>query len=811
MECAAFVFQIFSTITCGPRTISLEGDTMTRPSWHQLTIGLLAVATLAINAAADDKDNSPKLRRGDEPKSSAGGSKPQLDAIRERLQQRNPGGAGISKPPTNNSGGVPNNPPRDRLEQFRGQNQGGRAPAANNQGGNPGVIPNTQLRDRLEQFRGQNQNGKAPAANNQGGNPGVAPNTQLQDRLEQFRGQNPDGKGAAGNNNPGTPGLGNNPGNRPPRNVDPGNGGSAIDQLRERLRQQADQNQKNSGRGDTVKPPADRPNLDRFKDRLPGSTNDGRNVEGSKPGSGLPGSTPKLDGLRERIESRKPDLANPGGNTEADRLRDRLKGLNGGSGVIGGKNDPRLPGQLGTGQPGNRGPDGDKPRFEITRKDGQRPNLKIERNTFDRNKVGKIELADQFKPSERLRNADDLRRNLDRFRDQPDVQNVLKNTKLQLTDFSGAFQTKVAQGSFNNLARTNIGRQFNLDRQFNLFVNGDVGRQLNLNQVLIQNGGWQKRSIGPVYSQYTSAHFSSYYPGPSWCPSYCWTPNWSPWVQWSFWDYCRPIYDPRPFICRPIYYYDPCPPIVYYDYPVWQPLPVVTCGTWVDVPLTIVPENFDVQLLAVRFVDPGHPEENLGPRYRAWIYNRSNRPIQSPFNVTLVAANDDNLVANLPQTGVTVDSMEAEAVVPVDIRLPLDANRLNRGSNGQRTPFTTLHVLVDSHRELPEVDEANNGLVIARGDILPVDPAAFSTEEPSAFPGDMVSLAGEGFGPEPGQLIVTVGDRQLPAEVHGWYDLGVYFKMPNLPVTGAGNAQILVIRGDGAASNPVTVELAGGI
>ncbi|MDX1967399.1 MAG: hypothetical protein SFV23_09525 [Planctomycetaceae bacterium] len=770
---------------------------MKHRTWRLLTTGLLAVAAVAINAAADDKDRAPKFRRGEEPKSSGGGSNPQFEAARDRLQQRNPGGIGNSKPSTNNGEGLPNNPPRNRLEQFRGQNQGGQVPTGNS-AGNSGVVPNNQLRDRLEQFRGQAQTGKAPTGNNPG-NPGVVPNNQLRDRLEQFRGQNEDGKGPA-RNNPGTPGLGNNLGNRPPRNNDPGDSGSAIDQLRERLKQQADQNQKNSGRGDLGNPPADRPNFDRFKDRLPGNANDGKSVDGSKPGLGQPGTNPKLEGLRERIEARKPDVSNPAGKTEADRLRDRLKGLNGGN------NEPRLPGQA-----GNRGPDVDKPRFDITRNEGPRPNLKIERNAFDRTKTGKLEVADQIKPAERFRNADDLRRHLDRFRDQPDVQNVLKNTKLQLTDFSGAFQTKVAQGSFNNLARTNIGRQFNLDRQFHLFVQGDVGRQLNLNQVLIQNGGWQKRSIGPVYSRYTSVHFSSYYPGPSWCPSYCWTPNWSPWVQWCFWDYCRPIYDPRPFLCRPIYYYNPCPPIVYYEYPIWQPLPVVTCGTWVDVPLTIVPENYDVQLLAVRFVDPGHPEENLGPRYRVWIANRSNRPIQSPFNVSLVAANDENLVANLPQSGVTVEGMEPEGVVPVDIRLPLEANRLNRGPNGQRMPFTTLHVLVDSHGELPEVDERNNGLLIARGDILPVDPAAFSTEEPSAFPGDMVSLAGEGFGPEPGQLIVTVGDRQVPAEVHGWYDLGVYFKMPNLPVTGAGAAQILVIRGDGAASNPVTVELAGGI
>ena len=60
----------------------------------------------------------------------------------------------------------------------------------------------------------------------------------------------------------------------------------------------------------------------------------------------------------------------------------------------------------------------------------------------------------------------------------------------------------------------------------------------------------------------------------------------------------------------------------------------------------------------------------------------------------------------------------------LDIRLPLAANRLGTTPEGYRVPFTYLHALVDSHQQIPETFEDNNGAVLLRKDILPVDPAA---------------------------------------------------------------------------------------
>jgi hypothetical protein len=215
----------------------------------------------------------------------------------------------------------------------------------------------------------------------------------------------------------------------------------------------------------------------------------------------------------------------------------------------------------------------------------------------------------------------------------------------------------------------------------------------------------------------------------------------------------------------------------------------------------------DLQLLAVRFVDPGHPDKDLGPRYRVWVRNNSPRDVDQPFDVTLLASNQSELKGEVVQSGVTVPSINGEDVVAVDVRLPEDANHLVE-KDGHQMPFAFLTAVVDAHDEINERSEDNNGATLDRGDIPPVDPAAFSTDVTAAAPGSVVTLAGEGFGPEPGELMVVVGDESEPAQVMGWYELGVQFRMPNLHVRNPEDAQILVVRADGAASNPVVMDVA---
>ena len=315
----------------------------------------------------------------------------------------------------------------------------------------------------------------------------------------------------------------------------------------------------------------------------------------------------------------------------------------------------------------------------------------------------------------------------------------------------------------------------------------------------------------PAYHGRVSANFSTgcfqfnYYGHRSFAGSHLY-PHWNSWVDWSWRYNCHTSWDPRPTWCRPVVYH-PSTRWTWYQSPVWVSLPAVSCGTWVDVQKVIVLQRYDLQMLAVRFVDPGHPEEKLGPRYRVWFRNNSDQPIDQPFDIVLLASADGRLVDGSPQAGVRVTAIEPGATQSVDIRLPIDVYSMARDKEGNPAPFATMHVLIDAAREISETLETNNGAAIAREEILPVDPAAFEIEPTELAAGGELVLAGEGFGPQPGQVLVHLAGLELEGEILGWYDLGVRLNLPNVPLAAATEAEIIVIRGDGAAANPLKVTI----
>jgi hypothetical protein len=371
----------------------------------------------------------------------------------------------------------------------------------------------------------------------------------------------------------------------------------------------------------------------------------------------------------------------------------------------------------------------------------------------------------------------------------------------------GNFLDEHKKGKFDGITKGAVAKKLDLGKQFELKHKGDLTLKLNLSQKVKMHGGWSKSHwaglIGPSFGVGCAPIV---YCGPGYFPSHCLYPGWTPWVQycWSF--RCDPIYDPRPWTCRP-WVYDPCPVWVRWEYPVWYELPVVASGTWIDVEPVVIDEGLDLQLLAVRFVDPGQQELNEGPRYRIWARNNSTRSLVKDFNIVLMAANNRVAVDGLPQAGVRVDSMEPGEIKAFDVRLPSEVAAMARDSEGNATPFSQLHVLVDSHREVLEAFEENNGAVIARADVLPVDPVIFGTDTVTPVPGTEINIAGEGFGPEPGQVLVHVGGIELQAEIDGWCDLGVRIKLPALALAGPTDAEVVLIRGDTAASNPLSVQL----
>ena len=387
---------------------------------------------------------------------------------------------------------------------------------------------------------------------------------------------------------------------------------------------------------------------------------------------------------------------------------------------------------------------------------------------------------------------------------------------------SQRFPDRWKGGQLNGVVKGASAQNVKLADQYKMAGKGDIARRMqlekhgahvaNLNVNInvnkyVHHPDHYHGFVGPAYLHHSFEH---HYWGPRFFVGVCWYPAWTPWVSWSWNYHCHPIWDPRPIWCRPIIY-EPCPVWVYYQPPVWAPLPEATCGTWVDVaPVAVQAQDYNLQLLAVRFVDPGHPEEKQGPRYRMWYRNNSPRPVTQPFNVVLLASNDGRLAPGLPQTGVRVTSIEAGDTQSVDLRLPNDVYTMGRDAQGKPSPYGTVHVCIDAHREIPQSDRANNGATIAVTDVLPVDPAAFELDPRLAVPGGEILLAGEGFGPEAGRALVNVNGQEFDGEILGWYDLGVRLKLPNVALAGPTPAEVIVIRGDSAAANPLKITLTPG-
>ena len=126
--------------------------------------------------------------------------------------------------------------------------------------------------------------------------------------------------------------------------------------------------------------------------------------------------------------------------------------------------------------------------------------------------------------------------------------------------------------------------------------------------------------------------------------------------------------------------------------------------------------------------------------------------------------------------------MNAGDVQSADIRLPLEVSTMNRDAAGQPAPFEFLHFFVDANREINDITRANNGAVVPREEMLPVDPAAFEVEPAAANVGGELIVAGEGFGPQPGQVLLHVGGREYQADIVGWYDLGAKIVVPRLHI-----------------------------
>ncbi|HEV2970175.1 MAG TPA: hypothetical protein VGY55_09310 [Pirellulales bacterium] len=376
---------------------------------------------------------------------------------------------------------------------------------------------------------------------------------------------------------------------------------------------------------------------------------------------------------------------------------------------------------------------------------------------------------------------------------------ISKGTK----SINGKLADAVKAGKLDSLASGAAARKLGMADQLKLVSKGDIARRLNLSDKLQKNGGWQKRMCGPIDSHYCDHCKGQFYCGPKWCPCHCWCPRWCGWVDWCFG--CPVWFDPRPDFCEPVQ----CD-----DCEVDATVVVDRDGnpdSWVDDDRPQEPAEVDVdlELVAIRFVDNGNAEKNIGPRYRALIRNNGKQSVDHPFNVAAIVGAATEQSDETPRAGKRVPGIDAGQTLAIDIRLPADANATIKDDDGHTVAkFPKLGVMVDTRNEIEEQTKENNGMALERDKILMVDPAIFAADAKQATMGQTVNLAGEGLGPEAGQVLVRVGSLELQAEIEGWYDLGVQIKLPSLPLAGEAKAELVVVRGDGAMANPIALKLA---
>jgi hypothetical protein len=124
---------------------------------------------------------------------------------------------------------------------------------------------------------------------------------------------------------------------------------------------------------------------------------------------------------------------------------------------------------------------------------------------------------------------------------------------------------------------------------------------------------------------------------------------------------------------------------------------------------------FDLELLTVRLVDAGDVANNRGPLYRVWFRNNTDRFIDREFHVAAFVADEKQTVANPPRAMERIGGMKPAEMRAVDLRLPVEANRLAESSPSIKYP--SLYVAVDANLELAERNEENNTAALSRAEV----------------------------------------------------------------------------------------------
>ena len=127
--------------------------------------------------------------------------------------------------------------------------------------------------------------------------------------------------------------------------------------------------------------------------------------------------------------------------------------------------------------------------------------------------------------------------------------------------------------------------------------------------------------------------------------------------------------------------------------------------------------GIDVEFTKIEQLDAGDPTKNLAPAYRVWFHNNSDVDINQPFDVAILASNDDRLVARL---ALCERSGRWHGCRRNHLGRHPTADRGDErwgAPTAQTAAFAYVHTIIDSQKELVETNKANNLSVDSRDDI----------------------------------------------------------------------------------------------
>ncbi len=215
--------------------------------------------------------------------------------------------------------------------------------------------------------------------------------------------------------------------------------------------------------------------------------------------------------------------------------------------------------------------------------------------------------------------------------------------------------------------------------------------------------------------------------------------------------------------------------------------------------------KFPLELVDVRLIDIGNVASGEGPRFRVVVKNVTSAPLKRPLELMISAGISDAFSPALPAAVQEIEPLGPGQAVAVELRLPAESMAMAYPGRKQPLPFSMLFVLVGGPKNLLGSSSITKLAVRPLGEVRLADIAIAPPASRDVTVGLPLELQGEGFGPQTGQVLLTVGGVKLNMEILGWNELGIAVRMPKLALAQSTKVQLQVMRADGQPAKPLAL------